>query len=42
MVVRMMSLMVYVIDFMNIRLYVYCVGIDTCVSECGRLKRQFS
>ena len=38
MVMRMMSLMVYVIDIMNISICVYCVGMDTCVSECWRVK----
>lgn len=38
MVMRIMSLVVYVIDFMNISICVYCVGMDTCVSECGRVK----
>lgn len=40
MVMRMMSLMVYVIHFMNIRMCVYCAGMDTCVSAHGKVKEK--
>lgn len=40
MVMRMLSLMVYVIDFMNIRMCVYCGSMDTCLSAHGKVKEK--
>lgn len=40
MVMRMLSLMVYVIDFMNIRMCVYCGGMDICLRAHGKVKEK--
>lgn len=40
MVMRMLSLMVYVIDFINIRMCVYCGGMDTCLRAHGKVKEK--